>query len=115
MSKAKKRSSIPLLAIVLGVLLILGASFLLYLNQVDDPSLSTDTSGPEGQETGVARISLEEAKAAFDSGEAVFVDVRDALAYQENHIPGAVSIPLAELEARLGELDPDDWIITYCT
>jgi rhodanese-related sulfurtransferase len=39
----------------------------------------------------------------------------DSAAYLENHIPGAVSIPLTELEARFGELDPKAWIITYCT
>ncbi|MBI5840627.1 MAG: rhodanese-like domain-containing protein [Chloroflexi bacterium] len=63
----------------------------------------------------VERVSLEEAKAAFDSGAAIFVDARSAASYAESHIPGALSIPVAELESRLNELDPDQWIITYCT
>jgi rhodanese-related sulfurtransferase len=32
-----------------------------------------------------------------------------------SHIPGSLSIPLAEIETRLSELDPNQWIITYCT
>jgi 3-mercaptopyruvate sulfurtransferase SseA len=63
----------------------------------------------------VARVSLSDAKAALDHGEAVFLDVRYAEDYAAGHIPGALSIPLTELETRLGELDRTDWIITYCT
>jgi 3-mercaptopyruvate sulfurtransferase SseA len=63
----------------------------------------------------VQRLSLEESKAAFDSGAAVFLDVRSQSSYAASHIPGALSIPLIELEPRIDELDPDQWIITYCT
>ena len=63
----------------------------------------------------VQRITPEEAKAAFDSGTAVFLDVRSHIIYVQSHIPGAVSIPLAELKPRIAELDPAQWIITYCT
>jgi hypothetical protein len=63
----------------------------------------------------VPRVTLEEAKAAFDSGSAVFVDTRFADDYAIAHIPGALSIPADEIESRLSEVDPDQWIITYCT
>jgi 3-mercaptopyruvate sulfurtransferase SseA len=63
----------------------------------------------------VQRVTLEESKAAFDNNSAVFLDVRSANAYAVSHIPGALSIPLDELEARIVELDPEQWIITYCT
>ena len=63
----------------------------------------------------VQRITVEESKAAFDSDAAVFLDVRSRSAYAANHIPGALSIPLIELEPRISELDPNQWIITYCT
>jgi len=63
----------------------------------------------------VQRVTLEESKAAFDNGEATFVDVRTASSYAAGHIPGALSIPLAELQPRIDELDPNQWIITYCT
>lgn len=45
----------------------------------------------------------------------LFLDVRTAEAFQSGHIPGAINIPLAELESRISELDPNQWIITYCT
>jgi hypothetical protein len=65
--------------------------------------------------TAVPRLSLEESRAAFEDGEALFLDVRKSSSYQKSHIPGAKAIPLAELEGRIGELDPNQWIITYCT
>jgi len=34
---------------------------------------------------------------------------------REQKITGAINIPLAELESRLGDLDKLQWIITYCT
>ncbi|MEW6239310.1 MAG: rhodanese-like domain-containing protein [Chloroflexota bacterium] len=79
------------------------------------PTASAPVSEPQVSEDEAPRISLDEARAAFDSGAAVFVDVRSEAAYAEGHIPGALSIPLAELESRLDELDPAQWIITYCT
>jgi 3-mercaptopyruvate sulfurtransferase SseA len=63
----------------------------------------------------VARVSLEEARAAYDKNEALFLDVRSTSSYASSHIPGARSIPLADLESRMGDLDPSQWIITYCT
>lgn len=63
----------------------------------------------------VGRVSLIEAKEAYDQDLALFLDVRSSNSFEESHIPGAVSIPLNELENRLGELSPSDWIITYCT
>jgi len=38
-------------------------------------------------------------------GQAVVLDVREPAEYAFGHIPGAVSIPLGDLESRLGELD----------
>ena len=63
----------------------------------------------------IQRVPVEEAKSALDAGSAVIVDVRSKASYDASHIPGALSIPLAELETRLNELDPGDWILTYCT
>jgi hypothetical protein len=63
----------------------------------------------------IGRVSLEKAKAAFDARSAVFIDVRSADAYAAARIPGALNIPLADIATRLNELDPNQWIITYCT
>lgn len=68
-------------------------------------------------EADVPRVSLEDAKAAFDDGEAVIVDVRSKEAYAAGHIPGAINIQLGEFETALSDIDlpKDAWIITYCT
>ncbi len=63
----------------------------------------------------IKRVSVMDARQALDSGAAVFVDVRDSASYAKAHIPGALLIPLSELRSRLTELDPTQWIITYCT
>ena len=42
------------------------------------------------------------------------VDVRPSLEYEAGHIPGARSIPLDELDGRLGELSADMEIVAYC-
>lgn len=70
---------------------------------------------PQIPQSEVPRVGLKEAKAAFDSSSAVFVDVRSAGSYADSHIPGALSIPEFEIQSRRGELDPSRWIITYCT
>ena len=63
----------------------------------------------------ISRIGIEESKVAFNNSEAIFLDVRSESSYAASHIPGALSIPLAELQTRMEELDPNQWIITYCT
>lgn len=42
------------------------------------------------------------------------VDVRQPEEYAQEHIPGATLIPLGELPARLGELDPGKVTLVYC-
>ncbi len=68
----------------------------------------------EGQ---VPRISVKDAKAALDSGQAILVDVRSADSYKSAHAAGAISIPLENFENYIGSLslEKDEWIITYCT
>lgn len=48
------------------------------------------------------------------SGEVTVLDVRPTEEYLAGHIPGAVSIPLDQLEARLAELSSDREIVAYC-
>lgn len=47
-------------------------------------------------------------------GRALIVDVRPIEEYEAGHIPGAISLPLSELEQRLSELPKDREIVTYC-
>ena len=47
-------------------------------------------------------------------GEVTVLDVRPREEYRAGHIPGAVSIPLPELEKRLAELKKGTDIVAYC-
>ena len=47
-------------------------------------------------------------------GDVTIVDVRPSEEYEAGHVPGAVSIPVSELRARLGELRQDSEIVAYC-
>ncbi|MHB8743407.1 MAG: ArsR/SmtB family transcription factor [Sulfuricaulis sp.] len=42
------------------------------------------------------------------------LDVRPPEEYQSGHLPGAINIPLKELEQRLKELPPDQQVVAYC-
>jgi 3-mercaptopyruvate sulfurtransferase SseA len=94
-----------------GLLLVLAAVTFTVLKR---PPVAVVTPTP-GSVSQVQRATLEEAKAAFDKGSAVFLDVRDAGSYAASHIPGAVLMPVSELPNRYGELNPKAWIIPYCT
>jgi len=116
MPKTRKTGSTwPLVMVGIGLLLIFGAGgYYLYatLNPAKDTvsTLQVEDSYPD-----IPRVSVGDAKAAYDTGTAVFLDVRSSDAYAQSHISGALSIPLGELPDRLNELNPADWIITYCT
>lgn len=44
----------------------------------------------------------------------VLLDVRPEHEFAEGHLPGAISMPIATLESRLGELPRDRTIVAYC-
>lgn len=48
------------------------------------------------------------------AGLVTVIDARPREEFDLGHVPGAVSIPLEELDARLEELDPAAEIIAYC-
>jgi rhodanese-related sulfurtransferase len=48
------------------------------------------------------------------NGEVTVLDVRPSEEYRAGHIPGAISIPIAELKARLKELPKGREIVAYC-
>lgn len=106
-----RKSLYPWLLIGGGVILVLvGLMWVVFKRPA--ATVSTPTPASVAQ---VQRVSLEDAKAAFDGKEATFLDVRDSSAYAASHIPGSVLIPLSDLPNHTGELDRKAWIITYCT
>ncbi len=60
------------------------------------------------------QVSRDELLRRIEAKEAVVLDVRPAVEYAAGHIPGAVSIPIEELRARLAELPADQEIVAYC-
>ncbi|HEX7973689.1 MAG TPA: rhodanese-like domain-containing protein [Anaerolineales bacterium] len=109
------RSILPLVLAVAGVLLILGA-VLWVLNPFGLPQAASATNpGSTTPFPEIKRVGLADARAAYETKSAVFVDVRGDPYYSEGHIPGALSIPLNDITRRLNELSPKDWIIPYCT
>jgi len=85
--------------------------------QIGEPVFTPSQADLPESEAALPRVSVEEAKAALDSGAALIVDVRSAGAYQASHIPGAINIQLEEFETTPTDLklDKEQWIITYCT
>jgi len=59
-------------------------------------------------------IDADELRRRLRAKDVIALDVRPADEYASGHIPGAVSIPLGELELRLSELPPDRDIVAYC-
>ena len=107
----------PILLMLAGGLLIVGAiGWAVYAATLPAPTPTAQpAAGAEDNYPDVPRVSVTDAAAAYESGSAVFVDVRDAASYASSHVAGALSIPVSEIQQRMGELNPSDWIITYCT
>lgn len=67
-------------------------------------------AGREGMEA----VNHEELTERVRSGRVTLIDVRPTDEYAAGHIPGAISVPLRELEERLAELPGDREIVAYC-
>jgi len=64
----------------------------------------------------VARITATELRAMLQAGEeVVVVDVRTAVESQADTVPGALRIPLEDLETRHGDIPRDRDIILFCS
>jgi rhodanese-related sulfurtransferase len=64
--------------------------------------------------TGFEAVDRETLMARVRKGEVVLLDVRPEGEYRAGHLPGAVSVPLAELGERLAELPRDREVVAYC-
>lgn len=59
-------------------------------------------------------VSRESLLHRMEHGEVAVLDVRPVEEYAAGHIPGSASVPLVELQHRLGELPRDVEIVAYC-
>ena len=67
--------------------------------------LARDALGP---------VTRDQLLTLVEHNDVVVLDVRPRDEYDQGHIPGAVSVPLAELEARLRTLRKRIEVIAYC-
>jgi len=68
-----------------------------------------------GVEDTVDTLRLEKVKQLIDGGEKLtFIDLRPAKDFQEKRIPGARSIPLAEVASRFNEIPKSGRVVLYC-
>lgn len=59
-------------------------------------------------------ISPDALKAQLETDAPTVVDVRSPDEYAQGHLPGAINIPVDELEARLDEIPQDRPVVPYC-
>lgn len=115
-NNSTNKKIVPLLLVGLGTLMLLGAIIVFVNNENPSPTKDIPTqSSLNIPYPDVMRVSLTDAKAAFDRGIVKFVDTRGEPYFSQGHIPGALSIPEDEVMIHLDQLSQDDWIITYCT
>ena len=62
----------------------------------------------------LAPMRRDELLARMETGEVLLLDVRPGPEYAAGHIPGAVSVPLEDLQARLATLPAASEIVAYC-
>ena len=68
---------------------------------------------PDGD--GYGDVTVQEARTLIeDKPDLVILDVRTTSEYEDDHIEGAVNIPVQELGDRLDELSRDDELLVYC-
>ena len=108
MKNRSNKSLIVLMVIIVVALSGLGA--LIYSGIRSDNGNPILTS-PED----VPRVTVDEAYEAVNRGEAILVDTRSLENFQVSHAAGAISLPVDEVKGRFAELDPNKWVITYCT
>ena len=116
LTQTGQRKALALVVLGVGGLMLLSAGlWVAFSLPPEEGPTALPSVPPPNDDVAVPRVSLQEARAAFDAGSAMFVDTRSLGSYEASHIAGAISIPLGETVERLQELDPGQWIITYCT
>ncbi len=73
------------------------------------------TTTPAETENAIREISVQELKRKLDAHEPLtLIDVREPYEYEIARIEGAKLIPLSELPARIGEIDPTPDVVIHC-
>ena len=60
------------------------------------------------------KVTIDELRDRLRADQVVLLDARPDVEYLAGHLPQAISIPLDELERRLGELPRNRTLVVYC-
>ncbi|MFI5179627.1 MAG: rhodanese-like domain-containing protein [Vicinamibacterales bacterium] len=80
--------------------------------------LAAQSPGGAGDRAEPPRIQLEEFRPLQATGAALIIDVRDQATFRLGHIPGAISVPVDQIEARAADIEArakSRPIVTYCS
>jgi len=67
-----------------------------------------------GDRSKLRTITRDDLRTRLRDGDVVVVDVRPEAEFAAGHIRGAVSIPIADLKARLGDIPDGAEVVAYC-
>lgn len=81
-------------------------------NQLAEVDRALDAYRPRRHEFRL--LPVPELPDLMQAGEIVLLDLRPRVEFLAGHLPGAISIPLEELEHKLDELPQDKTIVAYC-
>jgi 3-mercaptopyruvate sulfurtransferase SseA len=104
---------------ILGLLIL--PIFLIACQDIVPPlSISKTAPTPPAKNDGdhsedAPRISLADAKKAFDAGTAVFIDTRPEDTYKQEHVKGAINITLQDDASKYSSIPKGKKIIVYCS
>jgi len=73
------------------------------------------TAAPKSDGEDAPRISLADAKKAFDDGTATFIDTHPKANFDAGHIPGAINVTVQDLETKFSSIPKGKRIIAYCS
>ncbi|TDO51098.1 rhodanese-related sulfurtransferase [Kribbella sp. VKM Ac-2571] len=73
--------------------------------------LAQDYLGDRGSLDSMTRDELVK---RLRAGDVVVLDVRPVAEYDAGHLPGAISLPIAQLQDRLGEVTSGAQVVAYC-
>jgi len=59
-------------------------------------------------------VTIKELRRRMREGDVTVIDVRPEEEYQAGHIPGALTIPVAQLKRRLAEIPKNREVVAYC-
>jgi len=102
-------------SLILVVALMISAAFAFNVSLAVAADMTAKDFVAEAKKN-IATISVAEAKALFDKGGVIFLDVREPKEYKSGHIPGAINVPKGLLEFKIGKKMPDKnaAAVVYC-